>query len=579
MTSLDAQRLDRLRAEQVAGFYRNAVPGTIGSITVAAILAGLLVELGSVSLEPALTFFALVALQSVGRLFLIAAYRRAKPQVADWRRWAHAASTTALLGGLTWGLGGLLIMDPARVELQFLVFLACTGLAAGAVTAFGSYLPAYYANLFAIMVPSAIWAAAQGGTLHLGYAALAALWIVVMALLGRTFSQMFGESLRLQFANLDLATDARRQKELAEEANIAKSRFLASASHDLRQPVHALGMFVEALRGRALDDGSRHLVGQIGASVAALDDLFTSLLDVSRLDAGVVEPNIRAFALEPLLRRICRDAAPEAERKGIDLILVPTSLAVDSDPVLLEQILRNLVSNAVRYTERGRVVVGCRRGERVRIEIWDTGCGIADDQREKIFQEFYQIGNPERDRSKGLGLGLAIVRRLTTLLETPLAFRSAPGRGSVFAVSVARATREPVSIAPSQDIVSEAVTPRRIVVLDDEVGIQDAMQTLLTAWGHAVIVSGSTDDMLARLDGTRPDLVICDYRLRDSENGITAIARLRARFEAEIPAILITGDTAPDRLREASQSGCLLMHKPVPNGKLRAAIANLTRGS
>jgi len=574
-----AQRLDRLRAEQVASLYRNVVPGTLGSMLAATILAILLNRAGSIALEPALVFVALVYAQSLTRFALVAIYRKARPPIHEWRRWAYAACAVALLGGLTWGLGAILIMDPVRVELQFIVNLTCAVLTAGAVIAFASYLPAYYWNLLAIMVPNALWAAAQGDPLHLGYAALALLWLGIMALAGRTFNSILSNALRLQFENLDLATDARRQKELAEEANVAKSRFLASASHDLRQPVHALGMFVEALRSRDLDPGSRRLVGQIGASVAALDNLFTTLLDVSRLDAGVVTPNVRPFALQPLLRRICRDAAPDAERKGIDLILLPTSLAVESDPLLIEQILRNLISNAVRYTDAGRVVVGCRRGARIRIEVWDTGCGIAGDQQELIFQEFYQVGNPERDRSKGLGLGLAIVRRLTNLLHTPLTFRSRPGKGTVFGVSVAPASRQPVA-EPIADAVQEAAAPRTIAVLDDEIAIQDAMQTLLTAWGHSVIVAGSTDEMLTRVsDNAQPDLLICDYRLRGGENGIAAIARLRGALHAKMPAILITGDTAPDRIREASASGCLLLHKPVPNGKLRAAIANLTRVS
>ncbi|MBV8835864.1 MAG: response regulator [Alphaproteobacteria bacterium] len=575
--TVTTQRLDRLRAAQVDGFYRNASPGTVGSMLVAVVVFSLLFYLEPAPLGAGLIFVAFVTIQSLGRLGLIAVYHRVKPPVIAWRRWAFAACTTALLGGLTWGLGSILIMDPARLEVQFIINLCCAALSAGSVTAFGFYLPAFYCSLFAIMIPNALWAAAQGDPLHFGYTALAALWVVVMAFLGRTFSRLFADSMQLQFDNLDLATDASLQKELAEEANVAKSRFLASASHDLRQPVHALGMFVEALRGRELDAGARRLVGQIGASVAALDNLFGALLDVSRLDAGVVAPNIRAFALQPLLRRICRDAAPEAERKGIDLILLPTSLAVESDPLLIEQILRNLISNAVRYTDAGRVVVGCRRGARVRVQVWDTGCGIADDQQELIFQEFYQVGNPERDRSKGLGLGLAIVRRLTTLLATPLAFRSWPGKGSVFSVSIVPASSKPLA-EPIAEAMPEIVPPRTIAVLDDEIAIQDAMQTLLTTWGHSVIVAGSTDEMLAQFESrARPDLLICDYRLRGGENGIAAIARLRSALAAEMPAILITGDTAPDRIREASASGCLLLHKPVPNGRLRAAIANLTR--
>ena len=234
----------------------------------------------------------------------------------------------------------------------------------------------------------------------------------------------------------------RRQKELAEEANLSKSRFLAAASHDLRQPIHALGMFVGALARHPMTDEMRRLVEQIEGSVGAMDGLFNSLLDISKLDAGVVQSHVRSFAIGPLLQRISDEFAGEAQRKGLRLTLCPCSAFVASDPVLLERILRNIVSNAVRYTDQGRILVGCRRGPRLSVQVWDTGRGIAQADRERVFQEFYQVDNFERDRAKGLGLGLAIVRRLTLLLDHPLELRSQIGRGSVFKLSLPTAQAE-----------------------------------------------------------------------------------------------------------------------------------------
>ncbi|MGH6678422.1 MAG: ATP-binding response regulator, partial [Bradyrhizobium sp.] len=377
--------------------------------------------------------------------------------------------------------------------------------------------------------------------------------------------------------NLDLANDMLRQKELAEAANIAKSRFLASASHDLRQPVHALGMFVGALGDRVLDGDSRRLVDQIQNSIGALDSLFGAILDISRLDAGVIETRPRAFAIQPLLERICHEEMPDATRKGIALHLLPCSLFVHSDPILLERVLRNLLSNAVRYTDKGRVVVGCRRGNRLSIEIWDTGRGISVDQQDLVFQEFYQIGNPERDRTRGLGLGLAIVQRLTRILAVPLDLQSRAGRGSVFKLSVALAAGGPAVIEPSPEASLAAHPSLFILVVDDEVAIQQAMSTLLTGWGHQVVTAASCTEMLdhAAAFTTTPNLIISDYRLRSHENGTDTVERLRSEFNSDIPAILITGDTAPDRIREAMASDCFLMHKPVSNSRLRAAIVNL----
>jgi signal transduction histidine kinase len=569
---------DKLRAEQVAAVYGNAVEGTVGSLIAAAILSGMLVSLGAVPLSAAVIFVALVFGQSITRFVLIRAYRRSRPAPSDWQRWARRAIASALAGGLTWGFGSLLLMSPSRVELQFIVLLVCAGIAAGAITAFATYLPAYYCNLCSIMAPTTIWAASHHDVLHWTYAALATLWTAVIAMLAKKHSDILNKSLRLQFENLDLATNLRLQKEKAEEASVAKSRFLASASHDLRQPVHALSMFVGALRARKMDDDAQRLVKQIDDSVGALDGLFTSLLDISRLDAGVIQAQHQSFPILAVLKRICRDEGAEATRKNLTLTLIPCSQVVESDPVLLERILRNLISNAIRYTDKGRVVVGCRRGERLSVEVWDSGRGIAPDERDLIFQEFYQIGNPERDRSRGLGLGLAIVARLTDILKTPLTLQSLVGRGSVFKLSVPISQREPSVTMQEIDGSPGAANPLLILVIDDEVAIQASMQSLLTSWGHVVTVAGSCQDMLARIAECTviPDLIISDYRLRSAENGIETIQRLRSEFNENIPAILMTGDTAPSRIREASESSCLLMHKPVSNGKLRAAITSLT---
>jgi signal transduction histidine kinase/CheY-like chemotaxis protein len=576
-TIMSPQRFDELRAEQVAGFYRNSTPGTVGGMIAAPILSGMLVYKNAVEFRAAAIFVLLLAVSTVARLVLIYTYKKAKPPVEDWRRWAFCAIATALIGGSCWGLGALFLMDPGRPEYQFMVLMTCAGLAAGSITAFGTYLPSYYCNLLAIMAPGCIWSALQGDALHWTYTVLSVLWVLVVAVLANSFSKLLIESLELQFANLDLAKDLLRQKEVAEAANVAKSRFLASASHDLRQPIHALGMFVGALRDRPLDELSGRLVRQIQNSVGALDGLFTAILDISRLDAGVIESRPRAVAIHPLLKRICHDEMPEIDRKGIELRLIPCSLAVQTDPVLLERVLRNLISNAVRYTDKGRVVVGCRRGSRLSVEVWDSGRGIPSDQRDLIFQEFYQIGNPERNRARGLGLGLAIVERLTRILDIPLQMQSQVDRGSVFKLSVPQAADRPAAVDLSQEILLTAHPSLFILVVDDEIAIQEGMQTLLAGWGHFVVSAGSCAEMLERATAfsATPDLIISDYRLRNDEDGIATIERLRSEFNSDIPAILITGDTAPDRIREAVTSDCFLMHKPVSGSRLRAAIANL----
>ena len=575
------ENFDALRSEQVAALYRNAAPGTFGSMLAAAVLSGMLYWVGAVPLWAMLTFNVLVFTSSIARLLLLRTYLKVERPTGEWRKWAAAAMASALAGGISWGLASVLLMDPSRAELQFIVVLTCAAMAAGAITAFGTYLPAYYVSFIPMMAPTVIWAALKNDALHWTFAILCSLWIVVMTFLARAFSRTLVRSLRLQFENLSLANDLRLQKEFAEEANTSKSRFLAAASHDLRQPVHALEMFVGALANQPLNEESRRLLGQIEGSIDSVDALFNSILDISRLDAGIVDVRPRAFPIQPMLERICRDEGVEAERKNIELRVVPCGAIVQTDPVLLERILRNLVSNAVRYTERGRILVGCRRAKRLSIEVWDSGRGISEDQRELIFQEFYQVDNPERSRSRGLGLGLAIVRRLGDILKLPVTLKSQLGKGSVFKVSVALAKAD-VPVQPIADRTTHAngyQRPLSILVIDDEAEIQAAMQALLSAWGHTVIATGSGDEMIARIAGATlsPDLIISDYRLRGGENGINTIQRVRSQFSGDIPALLVTGDTAPDRLREASASGCFLMHKPISNARLRAAIMNLTR--
>lgn len=397
-----------------------------------------------------------------------------------------------------------------------------------------------------------------------------------LATLADEFNRM-GARLRESYADLECKVEE-RTRELA-AANQAKSRFLAAASHDLRQPLHALGLFVAQLRKRAGDPVTQRIAVQTETAVETLQELFDAVLDVSRLDAGVITPQLTTFELRGLLERLVDSFAPAASHKALALRVVPTRLAVRADAVLVERILINLLSNAVRYTERGGIVVGCRRrAGRVRIEVWDSGIGIAPAQHDAVFQEFYQIGNRERDRQRGLGLGLAIAARLAHLLESRIELASRPGNGSVFAFELPRSdvvTNAAVdNMAP---VVSDRLSGASVWVVDDDPLVRDVMDTLLAQWGCKTTTAACGDDALAELARVErtPDAILCDYRLPGSETGIETIQRLRCACETQIPAVLITGDTAPDRLREAKQCGLPLLQKPVRPAKLRAMLEHL----
>jgi signal transduction histidine kinase len=371
---------------------------------------------------------------------------------------------------------------------------------------------------------------------------------------------------------------AERTQEL-EAANQTKSRFLAAASHDLRQPMHALGLFVAQLKERIHDAETLHIASQVESSVTALQELLDAILDISRLDAGVVSPNLSPFSVSTLFERLESGFATEARRKGLKFRVVPSRLTVHSDMMLLERILLNLVANAIRYTHRGGVLIGCRRrGSIVRIEVWDTGVGIAPEHQQMIFQEFYQIGNPERDRAQGLGLGLAIVKRLTRLLGYRVKVASQPGKGSVFSVEVPKGEPQPASVTTlTAHVAGDQLREAQVLVVDDDALVQEAMRSLLVQWGCQVAAATTGDEAMAVLAqrGRPPDAILCDYRLPNAETGIKVIRRLRAAAESEIPAALISGDTAPERLHEAKSNGLPLLHKPVQPAKLRALIEHL----
>lgn len=374
---------------------------------------------------------------------------------------------------------------------------------------------------------------------------------------------------------------AERARDQAEAASRAKSRFLAAASHDLRQPMHALSLFAATLLERLRYPEVRQIADQMQASIIALTSLFDSLLDISKLDAGTVQARVVSFRIKDLLDNVRRDFSGKAHHKGIRLKVADSSLVVRSDPLLLERIVRNLAANAVNYTEQGGVVIGARRrGRMVRIEVWDSGPGIPKEEQQRVFEEFYQIANPERDRSKGLGLGLAIVKRLAELLHHPLDVRSHPGRGSCFAVTVPRGVLRQSTATDETTAAPEfirASAERLVVLIEDERIIRDATQTLLTAWGCKVIASATADEAVAELaaSGQTPDLIIADFRLAGGHTGIDAIHQVQEAVGSPVPAVLITGDANADHLKQAREHGYPVLHKPVAPAKLRALVASI----
>ena len=567
----------RIRAQQIDLLFKNVGPGVVGAGCAAVALAFVLAQLQALSEPkgPLWVFYILSCMTA--HLALLYFYRTSKFDEMNWRPWAAAFTLVSFFEGAGWGWAPVYLDESGRMDVRVLIACATVTVATGAVPAFGSYLPAFFALFAPATLPFAFAAVFEHTPALRGLAYLMPVYILTITVLALQVSGKFKELVELRLKSAELAEHLRVQVELAEQSMIAKANFLAAASHDLRQPVHAISLFAGALRDLALPEAARRLTGQIEDSVVALDGLFAAVLDISRLDAGSVEVRKSAFAIQALIARVCQDFAAEAAEKSVRVDWVPCRAWVYSDAILLERILRNLVSNAVRYTPHGRVLIGCRRrGARIEVQVCDTGLGVAPEHRELIFKEYFQLHNPERDRQKGLGLGLAIVRRLASLLDCELVLQSQLGRGSCFKIGVpladAQERRPPVEAeAPAFDGAG-----RLIVVVDDEAPILSGMSMLLEGWGYAVVSGGSGEDVVAKLAQCpqRPDLVISDHWLRAGETGFDVIETLRAEYNLEIPAILISGDTGPALRARAQAIGAVLIYKPTPNGKLRAAIAH-----
>lgn len=390
----------------------------------------------------------------------------------------------------------------------------------------------------------------------------------------------------------DANDEARRAAQTAEQALEAarsaqravrdRDRFVAAASHDLRQPVHAIGLFVGALKEEISDGRARYLIDRLDRSMVGLDELFHRLLDISRLDAGTIEPRVSVFAVTPLFQTLESRFAPVAEQRGLRLrVRAPRACSVRSDPALLIEILMNLLSNAFRYTERGGILLGARRrGDRLLIEVRDSGIGIAERDHETIFREFVQLGRSARDRRHGLGLGLAIVRRLASVLDCPVQVRSSPGHGSVFSIAVPLSADAPPAVeSPTAGADAHALHGMLVLVVDDEMDILVGMEAILVSWGCFVILARTIDEARRHLSEVErfPDLLISDHRLADggtSEDVVAAVAEL---VPLPVPVILLSGDAGPEIEQIALRHHWSLLSKPVNAARLRALAVELTR--
>ncbi len=497
---------------------------------------------------------------------------------------------SAVCAGALWGSAAWFFYPygsgPHQMALVLVVYTFCVGSVPVLATQFRLFV------LFVLLVftPAISVVALPGTELAIGLAVVMTVAMGMIVVLGGNYRDAFEASVALKQRSEALAERLRIEMVAADEArnaaeiaNRAKTQFFTAASHDLRQPLHAMGLFAEALRSRTHDSEVAPLVNSINESVDALEGLFSELLDITRIDSGGVRVEPESFGVGDIFRKLKLNFEPSAFEKGLELRFRGHRHIAHADPMLVERILRNLVSNAVRYTEDGTVLVSARRHrDRILLQVWDTGPGLHEDEQARIFEEFYQVPGrvAQGEQKRGLGLGLAIVRRLANLMDASLTMRSRVGHGTVFtlALPVGRVTRAGVQTAPGKGPIGLTLHGKRIVIVEDEPAVRAGLEVLLQGWGASIVAFDSVQAVRSWIAGLgaeapAPALVIADYRLEPGETGVAAIDALRAHFGQALPAIVVTGSTMSGHENEAHDKDFHVLIKPVLPNKLRAMIA------
>ncbi|MBK8960487.1 MAG: hybrid sensor histidine kinase/response regulator [Proteobacteria bacterium] len=569
-----APPLARLVETQLARDYLALIPAALVTHLVGAALMLWPLAAGARGAR----WYAAYLLLNALRMLAWGLYRRDARWQTRPSYWVRHQALGLFCSGLLWGAAPWLFLAQAPALGQIYVFATIVVMAIGTTVVNAPFQLARLAFAVPALTLGASRAFVEGGAQYEAIGAVLLCSLPVVIFLGAQWGGMLAASVRMRHENTTLVEELSKQKAAAERAIVARSEFFAAANHDLRQPVHALGLYAAALRDADKGRRSAALAEKIGESVDALESLFDELLDIARIDSGGVLALPRDFRLQQVFDRLSAAYRPTAEQDAIRLRFARTRRVAATDPLLLERILSNLVANALRFAPGAAVLVGARqRGTHIAIEVRDRGAGIAAADQARIFDEFIQLANPERDRRQGLGLGLATVKRLAELLDLPLELDSAAGHGSTFRVLVPSGNE--AAVADSDPVVSP-IAPQdrlrgcRVLVVDDEEAVRDAMTELFQHWQCECISvrSGAEAEQLA---GKPPDALIVDYRLPGTASGLQVIETLRSRYGSPIPALLITGDARDEVLRAARAAGLPVLTKPVRAARLRAVLAHL----
>lgn len=565
MTNASVSRSAEVEDELVRLHYRQipaiAIAPTAGAYYTAWVLWGTVPDVYLQVGLVAVTALALV------RVVLFIRFRRAAEEERSRPRWRAYAVIAAALSGCVWGSAAVFLYPIESSEYQIFLHVLLALVPIIPVAALAVYLPAFFAYFLPCILPFIATLAQNGGTPQRLTALLLTMMMVAMIVFARRYAGSLAESVSLR---LELA----RRNQALEQSNGEKARLIATASHDLRQPVHAMGMYLESLR-RQSPRPAADWFAFFDHALASLRGMLEHMLDLTRLDANVVEPQVTEFSARDLLDRLHAEFSPHAARRRLEFRIRGRDVSIRTDRSLLERIVRNLIANAFDATTKGGILIACRaRADCVLIQVWDTGVGIPPDQWRSIFEEFTRLRHAEVRKQEGLGLGLAIVRRLCGLLGHEIRVSSRPGRGTVFTVDVGRGAESAGGRCQSESWETglEGVS---VLVVDDDEHVLSATSRLLARWGCVAGVAKDSDSAIAqvRSSGRIPQVLVIDHHLGDGVFAPQVIARLESECGARPQVIVITADTAAQRIREAFVAGHVVLHKPVAPAQLHVAIA------
>lgn len=516
-------------------------------------------------------WLAAISISTLFRLWGIFVYIKADQSAREHVMWGPLFWMGTFTAGIIWGAWPLIFYPVYSTEYLLLISTIFAGMVAVSAASGSIYLPSFLSFSVPLIMPLSIMHIASGNDSLVMTGLLLIMFLAVNFFLAARGNSQFRQLLRSQFQNAELMLRLGDEKRIAERAVIAKSRFLAAASHDLRQPLHAMGLFLSALRQREHDSKKLEIIDDMGKSSEALNGLFNSLLDVSRLDAEIIDFNPSHITAAEMFNGLRVQFVQQATEKKIQLLVTADDHVFYTDAILLERVLRNLLSNAVQYTNQGYVSISCQDasdGSKL-IILEDSGIGIPSENFEDVFSEYYQLNNLNRDRSKGLGLGLAIVRRLCELMDISLQMDSEVDRGTIFKLVVPGG--DPAQIKPRLRFDnSMQAKDRRVLVIDDEPQVLQGMRHMLEGWGCKVMLAESARDALRVIAITDfvPELIVSDFRLGENQDGVDAVAAIHESLESNVPAIIISGDTSSERLKQVKKTGLLFLHKPVAADEL-----------